>query len=128
MHGNVVPVTVGISLTGVLSADGDELVPLDKGPYALTPNTIEQLELIFFLGSLLPRGGPVQDSVLTGPVTSGISSSVVHFELGSCGNAVLAPLMIHSKSRLPSALTFGGLAFFGPVLDPVLTAQGKRQK
>ena len=33
-----------------------------KGPYALTPNTVE---LISTLGALPPRGGPVQDPVLT---------------------------------------------------------------
>jgi len=32
------------------------------GPYALTPNTVE---LIPTLGALSPRGGPVQDPVLT---------------------------------------------------------------
>jgi len=31
-------------------------------PYALTPNTVE---LIPTLGALFPRGGPVQDPVLT---------------------------------------------------------------
>jgi len=36
--------------------------PEDKGPYALTPNTVE---LIPTLGALFPRGGPVQDPVLT---------------------------------------------------------------
>ena len=34
----------------------------DKGPYALTPNTVE---LIPTLGALPPREGPVQDVVLT---------------------------------------------------------------
>ena len=33
-----------------------------KGPYALTPHTVE---LIPTLGALSPRGGPVQDPVLT---------------------------------------------------------------
>jgi len=36
--------------------------PEDKGPYAFTPNTVE---LIPTLGALFPRGGPVQDPVLT---------------------------------------------------------------
>ena len=45
------------SLTGFL--------PEDRGPYALTPNTVE---LIPTLGALFPRGGPVKDSVLHGPV------------------------------------------------------------
>ena len=31
-------------------------VPEDKGPYALTPNTVD---LILTLGALFPRGGPV---------------------------------------------------------------------
>ena len=34
----------------------------DKGPYALTPHTVE---LIPTLEALFPRGGPVQDPVLT---------------------------------------------------------------
>ena len=34
----------------------------DKVSYSLTPNTVE---LIPTLGALLPRGGPVQDPVLT---------------------------------------------------------------
>jgi len=34
----------------------------DKGPYAFTPNTVE---LIHTLGAFPPRGGPVQDPVLT---------------------------------------------------------------
>ena len=37
-------------------------VPEDKGPYALTPNTVEPIPT---LGALFPRGGPVQDPVLT---------------------------------------------------------------
>jgi len=37
-------------------------LPGDKGPYVLTPNTVE---LIPTLGALFPRGGPVQDPVLT---------------------------------------------------------------
>ena len=36
--------------------------PEDKGPGALTPNTVE---LIPTLIALSPRGGPVQDRVLT---------------------------------------------------------------
>jgi len=39
-------------------------LPEDKGPYALTPNTVE---LIPTLGALFLRGGPVQDPVLTPP-------------------------------------------------------------
>jgi len=45
-------------------------------PYALTPNTVE---LILTLGALPPRGGPVQDPVLTflasdnGPLNTGSS-------------------------------------------------------
>ena len=34
------------------------------GSYALTPNKVEQIPT---LGALSPRGGPVQDSVLTPP-------------------------------------------------------------
>jgi len=37
-------------------------LPEEKGPYALTPNTVK---LIPTIGALLPRGGPVQDPVLT---------------------------------------------------------------
>ena len=37
-------------------------LPEDKGPYARTLNTVE---LIPILGTLSPRGGPVQDTVLT---------------------------------------------------------------
>ena len=40
----------------------DRIPSEDKGPYALTPNTVE---LIPTLGALFPRGGPVQDPVLT---------------------------------------------------------------
>ena len=36
--------------------------PFGKGPYALTPDTVE---LIPTLGALFPRGGSVQDPVLT---------------------------------------------------------------
>ena len=50
---HVVPICDAL-LTGFL--------PEDKGPYALTPNTVE---LIPTLGALFPRGGPVQDLVLT---------------------------------------------------------------
>jgi len=39
------------------------LPPLEAGPsYALTPNTVE---LISTHGALFPRGGPVQDPVIT---------------------------------------------------------------
>ena len=45
----------------------------DEGPYALTPNTVE---LIYTLAALWPRGGPVQDSVITPacPETASVSS------------------------------------------------------
>jgi hypothetical protein len=36
--------------------------PDDKDPYTLTPNAVE---LILNLGALFPRGGLVQDPVLT---------------------------------------------------------------
>ena len=44
-------------------------------PYALTPNTVE---LILTLGAIFPRGGPVQDPVLTarGNALSWIAVSV----------------------------------------------------
>ena len=72
---------------------------------------------------------------------------------GSCGNAILATLVVHSKSRLPYALTLGALLPEAgpypwspfkrdrpvidpwspftrgrPVLDLVLAVSGKRQK
>ena len=39
-----------------------EFLPGDKGPYALTPNTVKLLPTI---GTLFLRGGPVQDPALT---------------------------------------------------------------
>jgi len=42
-------------------AEADDKVPL---PLALTPNAVE---LIPTLGALFPRGGPIQDPVLTHP-------------------------------------------------------------
>ena len=50
---DVVPIC-DVLLTGFL--------PDDKDPYTLTPNAVE---LILTLGALFPRGGPVQDPVLT---------------------------------------------------------------
>ena len=43
-------------------------LPEDKGPYDVTPNTVE---LIPTLGALFPRGGPVQDPVLTLTIVRG---------------------------------------------------------
>ena len=66
-------------LAGVLRPRGGGLrpyglltgfLPEDKGPYALTPNTVE---LIPALGALFPRGGPVQDPVLTGGGGRGVA-------------------------------------------------------
>ena len=46
-----------------------DVLGADKGPYTLTPNTIE---LIPTLGALFSRGGPVQDPVLTGYLAPGM--------------------------------------------------------
>ena len=43
-----------------------------KGPYALTPNTVE---LISTLAALFPRGWPVQDPVLTSCGSCGITQT-----------------------------------------------------
>ena len=44
------------------ASPGLRTTPRTAGPHNLTPNTVE---LISTIGSLLPRGGPVQDPVLT---------------------------------------------------------------
>ena len=58
----------------------------DAGAYALTPNTVE---LIATLGALFPRGGPVQDPVLT-------SAGYTHF-LALCPGVCSIPSLETSR-------------------------------
>ena len=79
------------------------IIPEDKGPYALTPHTVQRIPT---LGALFPRGGPVQDPVLTlGAILRGPRS---HCQpsgwLGSCGRANMAHVMYARQTRPDSGL------------------------
>jgi hypothetical protein len=56
----------------------------DKGPYALTPNTVE---LISALAALFSRGRPVQDPVLTGG-TGALTDKASWWDTGTASVAI----------------------------------------
>ena len=70
-------------------------------PYALTPNTVE---LIPTLGALFPRGGPVQDLVLTNTHTGATGGGAEDgFGVGGALHRMFGQVQHEHRRHLPEA-------------------------